>query len=347
MASHRIGNFAVLACLAAACHGISWAAADDPADVVARVGQESVSRAKLEAVLRRNGFDRLVGEEPRMRARAAAIEQLVDELLLRSELRAAGIEPSNDEINASVGRIRDQLSSRGTTLAAFLEESGRDERTLREQLGLEIGLQRLVAPLIKDDALDGVAATKRREVDGTLLRVSHILLRPDLGRGDAAVPECVERAQGVRRQILQGRLSFADAARKYSVAPSRHRGGELGFVPRHGGLNEEFARQVFTLAKGDVSKPFLSPFGVHVVTVTAVEPGRLDPEQLKTRLLQIVAAEKLREIVTRARERTTIDYAAGVPHFGKSPPEQGDAPPPVLVSDGASPSPGAATKGGP
>ena len=72
-------------------------------------------------------------------------------------------------------------------------------------------------------------------------------------------------------------MTFADAAEKYSAGPSRAKGGDLGFIPRHGIMVEPFARAAFVLAKGEISPPMATVFGIHLITVTDVKPGDEKP----------------------------------------------------------------------
>ena len=170
-----------------------------------------------------------------------------------------------------------------------------------------------------------------------MLRVSHVLLRPDVGGGDEQLAACLERAERIRREILAGDLSFAAAARKYSAAPSRHRGGDIGSLPRNSSANEEFAKQVFALATGEVSRPVTTPFGVHLLTVTAVEPGRERVADLEERLRPQFIAKLIRDVIVQQRGLRRIDYAAGVPHFDPATPEGGPQPRRIIVTPAEQP----------
>ena len=164
-------------------------------------------------------------------------------------------------------------------------------------------------------------AKHRRELDGTRLRASHIILRPDPARGADAVPEMMRQAAAIRRQILQGTITFADAAKKYSVGPSRRQGGDVGYFPRQGGMHEDFARETFALAKGELSKPFVTPFGVHVVTVTGIEPGNISAGAVRPQLEKMIVQQAIRGLLESGRQSTPVTYAPGVAHFEELPPE--------------------------
>ncbi len=333
LARVRSGGGCVVAAilLAAVAVGSASARADEAGGVVARVGGVPISRNDLQAVLTRSGVGHLADRDKRLEAEAAALEQLVEERLMQAAVNAAGIESPAADVDATVARLRAQATAQGTTLEAFLAQTGRDEPALRSQVALELRLQKLLGPRVTVAALEELFEKNRRELDGTQLRIAHIVLRPDLGQGDDGVAACLERAGRIRREILRGDISFADAARKYSAGPSRHRGGDLGLAARHGGFIEEFARQAFAIAKGDISKPFVTPFGVHLVAVIDVQPGRLDAAAVRPQLERMLSQNLLRETLAKTRLSTPVAYAAGVPHFDPAGPAGGSGPRPVVV----------------
>jgi parvulin-like peptidyl-prolyl isomerase len=316
-------------------------AADLPAagaaDVIATVGSAVILRGDLDRVVQRTlaGMQGdLITAERRRELEATALEQLVDQRLLRNEIARQRIPISAAELEAAVTRLREQLAERGVAWEQFLERSALDADAVRDQAALEIGLDKLLRPLLRDDRLEATFRNHRRELDGTRIRVSHIVLRPDIGRGDVAVAEAIEKAAAIRGTILRSALTFADAARRHSVGPSRFDGGDLGWITRRGQFHDEFARQAFLLAKGDVSPPTVTPSGVHLIQVTAIEPGKADLASVRQELTKIAAAEILRETIAAAREATPIEYSAGVHYFDPATPPDGPTPRRVLEAVG-------------
>lgn len=290
------------------------AATDDDAVVLAKVDGQPVTRAELDAAIKR------LGANPQAagmlaRVQAEVLEQLIDERLLRAEIERAGITVSDSDVAKAFEEAEVSLAARGTSLEAFLARTGGNERDFRTRLAFDLGINRLLTPKLTTAALEKTFAHHRRELDGTVVRASHIVLRPPSGAENEAVAAVLARADRIRREILRGELSFAGAAKKYSAGPSRHRGGDVGFFPRRGAMQEEFAKQAFAAAKGEISRPFVTPFGVHLVMVTAVEPGRSDLAAVRPLVEQLLAQEVLRGIVLAARQRVAIEYAPGVAHF--------------------------------
>jgi peptidyl-prolyl cis-trans isomerase C len=67
--------------------------------------------------------------------------------------------------------------------------------------------------------------------------------------------------------------SFEDLARKYSDAPSKGRGGDLGFV-REGKLPEQLARIAFEMSPGQISPPIQTDTGYYILTAGQNIPSR-------------------------------------------------------------------------
>jgi parvulin-like peptidyl-prolyl isomerase len=65
-----------------------------------------------------------------------------------------------------------------------------------------------------------------REFDGTRLQVAQILLKPS-DESDAARQVAIDQAKAIRQQIVEGKVTFAAAAREQSTGPSSAAGAEL------------------------------------------------------------------------------------------------------------------------
>lgn len=293
----------------------AWPGWADESDVIARCGEAVILRGDLEKVLRRLGLVEMAAGPQRQRAEATILEQLVDERLLRGELDRLGIQATRAEVAAAVAKVREQVQGRGVEFEAFLAASGRTAGDLEAQVALEIALEKFVGSQITAAAVADYFERHRRDLDGTRLRVSHVVLRPEAGGDGDQAAGLLERAAKIRSEIIQGKLAFADAARQYSAAPSRRQGGDVGWIDRDRPMVEGFASQAYGVAKGGVSPPFVTPFGIHILTVTDVEPGRLGVDAVRPRLEKLLAAEVVRGLVAESRRQTPVAFADGVAHF--------------------------------
>lgn len=81
---------------------------------------------------------------------------------------------------------------------------------------------------------------------------------------DAQKAEARQKLIELREQILKG-ANFSELAKKNSEEPSaQYTGGDLGYVGR-GAMVPEFEAMAFKIKEGEVSMPFESPFGFHIL----------------------------------------------------------------------------------
>ncbi len=76
--------------------------------------------------------------------------------------------------------------------------------------------------------------------------------------------EARKKLNDLRARLLQGE-DFNKLAKEYSEDPSaQYNGGEMGYVGR-GAMVPSFEAMAFRLKKGEISQPFESPFGFHIM----------------------------------------------------------------------------------
>lgn len=329
--SHHLLRVVIIAALTVPS---GWSAAHAAADEepAARVGGDSVSRAALVDALQKANVAALPEGPQRLQAEATVLERLVNDLLMRQAIARAGITADPAAVDAEVQRMTTELANRGATFEQFLARVGRDEAGLRELIAFELALRQFVAARVTPEAVQKYFETNRRELDGSLVRVSHIVLRPDIGRGEQGLTDCMARAKEIRSRILQGELTFAEAARAYSAGPSRRRDGDVGFVARRSVAHEEFARQAFALAKADISQPFATPSGIHLLRVTETLPGTLSLARIRPEIEKRLGDDAVRNTIAEGRRTTVIEVAPGVAHFDPQTSPDGGVPRRVIVA---------------
>ena len=126
------------------------------------------------------------------------------------------------------------------------------------------------------------------------VHVEHILVDMKCRTHDAAL----KRAQEIRAEIAAGRKDFKAYAKEVSDDPSRDKNsGDLG-LQTLGFFDEQFRKGIATLKPGEVSEPFETRFGFHVVRLVKREPDRQKTfEEVRE---EIIAAEK-RKLLDDAR----------------------------------------------
>ena len=88
----------------------------------------------------------------------------------------------------------------------------------------------------------------------TTVRASHILVQTQ------------DEAVKIKKDIEAGTISFEEAARKYSLCPSKAQGGDLDYFGR-GMMVKPFEDAAFDGETGKVSEPVQTQFGWHLIKV--------------------------------------------------------------------------------
>ena len=100
-------------------------------------------------------------------------------------------------------------------------------------------------------------------------KVRYIMVRLEPG-ADAKQKEAAQaRANRIVAEARSGK-NFAELARKESDDPSAEKGGEIGWL-NQGQVPEALDKQIFALAKGEISEPIETPSGLHIVKVEDIK----------------------------------------------------------------------------
>lgn len=144
--------------------------------------------------------------------------------------------------------------------------------------------------------LENVRTAGREAGDGDQAIVEevharHILLQlNEIRDGERARTE----AETLRERVLAGG-DFAELARAHSDDPgSANKGGDLGWAPARA-YNPAFAKQVRDLEIGEISEPFQSSEGWHIVEVLDRRTRDQTEERRRNRARQALARRKIEE----------------------------------------------------
>jgi peptidyl-prolyl cis-trans isomerase SurA len=108
---------------------------------------------------------------------------------------------------------------------------------------------------------------------GTEVELAQIIINPKVS--EKSEQEAIERLDQLRTRILNG-SSFATMAILYSEDPGSNRnGGEYKGIKR-GQFVTEFDAVSYNLEVGEISKPFKTEFGYHIVQLQAKRGEELD-----------------------------------------------------------------------
>lgn len=251
---------------------------------------------------------------------AQVLGEIVDRRLVLGYAQRRKSGATAAEIDAAIAELKSKLQSQGSSLERFLQQQSIGQADLRRQITWNLTWEKYLARYVTDARLQSHFQAHRREFDGTRASVSHVLLRPKADDRPGAISDLVKQAAEIRREITSGELSFAEAARKHSAAPSAKDGGRLGPIARHGAMVESFSRAAFALEVGQVSQPVITRFGVHLIRCDAIEPGSKPWTEVREQLETALARELLDRLARNQQHyleqhRTPVEFTGKSPHF--------------------------------
>lgn len=226
--------------LSAFCIGLlaltAVAQSDNP--VLMRIAGKAVTRAEFEYAYNKNNNVEGAIEQK-------TVEEYLD-MFINYKLKVAAAE-----------------AQRMDTLKSFQEEF----RTYRD-----MQLPSLRNPAFIDSVARKVYNDYAQEIGGEdLLTMAHILLQVKQNATDAERQSVAQRADSLYQAIVAG-ADFSEVAKQYSQDPSSAKqGGQLPTI-RRGLTFKEFEEAAYALQAGQMSRPFASPVGYHIVWVKERKP---------------------------------------------------------------------------
>jgi peptidyl-prolyl cis-trans isomerase C len=232
---------------------------------VALVNKEPISEDALRRELAQSRASGGEGEGRMDLLRRRVLEEMIDRALLLQQARARSIVIGQDQVERAFLRVRSEYP--GTHFDDLLAQERLSQAELKARLQDQLTIERLfneeVFPRISvsEEEIARYHAEHAKEFESP--EVAHVL---------QLVVSSREEAQRLRAEIARRPASFAEVARRASIAPEGKNGGDLGFIGRGSGYPEVFD-VCFSLPLNAVSEVTPSPYGFHLFKVVERRPA--------------------------------------------------------------------------
>jgi peptidyl-prolyl cis-trans isomerase SurA len=134
-----------------------------------------------------------------------------------------------------------------------------------------------------------------RPIFSAELEVSQLVVEPEVT--EKAKQDAINRLKVIRTDIVDNGSSFATKAVLYSKDGTRSKGGVIEGVRKDSPMAKEFKDMAFSLQEGEVSDPFETEFGFHLLKVDRVRGQQLDVRHI------IIFPEVSQSIINEARKK--------------------------------------------
>ena len=279
-------------------------------EILSKVNTASITDNDLELEILSRSLD---PKELSETERAKVLEDLIDRELVKQHLDKLRIRSDQIQIAAQIKLLKEKIEASEKDPEETLEALGLSDVRLQKRLRWASMWQNYFNQLIGEKELQQYFDRYREKFDGTEFRASQIFLKLPTNATEQQRADATAKLKTYKQQIESGQISFADAAQKWSEAPSAEKGGDLGFAPY--GINrlKLFSEQLLPLKAGEMTEPFESPFGLHLMMLTEKKPGVFEFVDVRPIVLQSLKAEVWRSLVAEMRKSSRIQYTKSAP----------------------------------
>lgn len=224
-----------IAVLTLALIGLMACSQEPKTESLADVNGKSITQAEFDAYLK---FKRLPATGQ------GRLEKLLDQYLEREAL-AAVIE-KEELLDAE--RVRTELNE------------------FRKEMLISRYFESFLAEKVTAEEIQNYYNTHASDYESRSVHVAHILIRTNAKMG-----ELERKAKLTTAQEVYSKLRAGEPMQKLAEAYSEDKltakkGGDLGWI-KEGGIDARFSKQAFNLPAGEISQPFETAFGFHVLKV--------------------------------------------------------------------------------
>ncbi len=140
------------------------------------------------------------------------------------------------------------------------------------------------------------------------IRVSHIFIALRLSASQKEQKEAYDRIKKIQDEhLVDGKMSFAEVAQRYSEGPSAPMGGDINYQSRER-LDPTFYATAIKLGNpGKVSGIIKSQFGYHIIKLTSIRPwAEQDKAQVKRAVFEEQRAKIFEKYIASLKNQAQI-----------------------------------------
>ncbi len=211
--------------------------------------------------------------ELRKLALKRAMDGLIGERLMESQLKELNIDVADAEIDLAIDDVRKQNNIDGPQFEQLLVSEGYSLASYRQFMKKHLARMKLVNLKVRSKVKvsdEDIKAEYQRgakvESEDAEVRARHLLVQVAAQATLEQIEAARKKAADLMAEAKKPGVDFAELAKKKSEGPSAADGGDLGFF-RRGVMVPEFEKAAFTLPLGGVSEPIRTKFGWHVIKV--------------------------------------------------------------------------------
>jgi len=231
--------------------------------------------------------------------RADVLDKLIYKSLIEQYAAQSGYNVDQKKIDAFLKNISEKNNTTIEGLQKIIEGDGLKFNKFIDNIRYELLLKQ-----IKNKEISSQINISNFEIDSQLRKnsvlnpdiynISHILIQNLSGASEVEIKANYEKSMEVYK-ILLTKKSFEEVAKTYSNDSTAKSGGNIGWKKEQD-LPELFNTQIAKISVGEITKPFKSPNGFHILKIN--EKKGIGKKKV------LIKQTKLRHIIIKQNEIT-------------------------------------------
>jgi len=224
--------------------------------------------------------------------RCQLLGKLMEDKLYAHHAIQDSIEISVEEIYSTVDQIIDNFTQQLGSIEEVLKFYNKEDESAFRQEIFEINKIQKLSSMMQAKIVEDVEVTPeevriffesipKNELPtfGTELEISQIVIEPEVSEEEKK--RIVNQLKTFREDVLERGSSFASKAILYSQDPgSRATGGKYTLHRKRPRMVKEFRDEAFSLEEGEISQPFKTDFGWHILKVDKIRGQEVDARHI-------------------------------------------------------------------
>lgn len=287
--------------------------------VVAVVNKEVITWSELYKMMESEAGDKIkaMNETERMTLfkenEPLFLEKLIDVRLQIQDAKRIGFEVGPAEVKEAIENIKNKYSMSDTELEEMLKKEGLSLEEYKKQLSEQILVRQYLNRQVRskivlsnEEVEQYIKVNKENIIDTEAYKLRQILFRKPK---DETGNKMLEEKIAALTEKLKAGEDFASIAREMSEDSSAKSGGDLGFV-RKSLLAKEFLIVLESLKPGEISKPFWTGQGLHIIKLeektTAQSPDQVR-ESVRKKMEDEQFLARYKNLIKGLREKSHIE----------------------------------------
>jgi len=287
--------------------------------VVAVVNKDVITWSELYRIMESEASEqvRALNDEERSRVfknnEAAFLEKLIDMKLQIQEAGRLSLQVREEEVKEAIENIKKKYQMTDAALEESLKKEGLTIEEYKKRLSDQILISQLInhqirnKVVITDEQVEKYMESHKVNPAGEEeFRLRQIFFRKPTD--ESRRKELEEKAAMIVQRLKAGE-DFAALAWDYSEDPSAKIGSDLGYVKKSN-MAKEFINVLSGMKAGDVSMPFWTDQGLHIIKLEdRVSAKSTDErkENIRKELDEVAFAEKYKSYIKGLRENARIE----------------------------------------